>query len=186
MADGFKFNIKNNTELRNLLRSIPTKMKDGAYDIIESEIKIAVQQAKSNAQRLNTTGELVNGIRSLRDGKKVYYLSDAPYSAFVEFGIRLRYVRKPGFEKGAMRFKGISDNKKGLTGKQNIYKWAENKGIDKKHWYPIYRRIMEEGFPRPGGNSVLAGMGGFFIQPYVEARNRIGLRLKGLLKKALK
>lgn len=186
MADGFKFNIKNNTQLRNLLRSIPTKMKDGAYDIIESEIKIAVQQAKGNAQRLNTTGELVNGIRSLRDGKKVYYLSDAPYSAFVEFGIRLRYVRKPGYEKSAMRYKGISDNKKGLTGKENIYKWAEAKGINKKHWYAIYKKIMDDGFPIPGGKSVLAGMGGFFFQPYYEARNRIGVRLNGLLKKALK
>ncbi len=186
MADGFKFNIKNNTELRNLLRSIPTKIKDSAYDIIESEVKIAVQQAKSNAMKLNTTGELVNGISSLRDGKKVQYISAAPYSAFVEFGIRTRYVKKPGFEKTAMRFKGISNNGTGLTGMENIYKWAEAKGINKKHWYAIYKKIMDDGFPIPGGKSVLAGMGGFFFQPYYEARNRIGVRLNGLLKKALK
>lgn len=186
MADGFKFNIKNNTELRNLLRSIPTKMKDGAYDIIESEIKIAVQQAKSNAQRLSTTGELVNGIKSFRDGKKVNYISEAPYSAFVEFGIRSQYKRKPGFEKAAMRYKGISNNGTGLTGKENIYRWAEQKGIEKKYWYPIYRQIMTDGFPSKSGRSVLNSMGGFFIQPYYEARNRIGRRLKSILKRAFK
>lgn len=186
MADGFQFNIKNNTQFRKLLRSLPENIKDAAYDIVESEVKIAVQQAKNNALRLNTTGELVNGISSLRDGRKVQYISAAPYSAFVEFGIRSRYQKKAGFEKTAMRFKNIANNGTGLTGKENIYKWAENKGIDKKYWYAIYRNIMTDGFPSKSPRSVLAGMGGFFIQPYYEARSRIVLRLKGILQKALK
>lgn len=186
MADGVKFNIKNNTEIRNLLRAIPERLKDSAYDLIEEELKIAVTEAKSNAQRLSTSGELVNGIRSYRDGKKVYYISDAPYSAFVEFGIRSQYKRKPGFEKAAMRYKGISNNGTGLTAKENIYKWADQKGIEKKYWYPIYRQIMTDGFPSKSGRSVLNSMGGFFIQPYYDARNRIGRRLKSILKRAFK
>lgn len=186
MADGLQFNIKNNTEIRNLLRAIPDRVKGAAYDVIEEEIKVAVEQAKSNAQRLNTTGELVNGIRSVRDGKKVYFVSDAPYSAFLEFGIRSGYRRKPGFEKAAMRYKGISNNGLGLTAKENIYRWASKKGIDKKYWYPIYRHIMTYGFPSDSGRSVLKSMGGFFIQPYYDARNRIGRRLKSILKKAFK
>lgn len=186
MADGFDFNIKNNTQFRNFLRSLPNNVKNAAYDIIESEIKIAVQHAKSNAQRLSTTGELANGITSIRDNKKVQYISAAPYSAFVEFGIRSRYRKKPGFEKTAMRFKNISNNGTGLTGKENIYKWAERKGINKKFWYPIYRNIMTIGFPSQSERSVLNSMGGFFIQPYYEARNRIVLRIKQILKKATK
>lgn len=186
MADGIKFIIKNNTELRNLLRSIPANLKTSAYDTIESEVKIAVQQAKSNAQRLSTSGKLVNGIKSQRDNNKVYYISEAPYSAFVEFGIRKRYVKKPGFEKTAMRFKNINNIGSGLSAKENIYQWAEAKGIPKKHWWAIYQQIMTDGFPSPSGRSVLGTMGGFFFQPYYEARNRIGLKLKGLLKRALK
>lgn len=186
MADGVSINIKNNTEIRNLLRAIPEKLKASAYDVIEEEIAVAVTEAKANAGRLSVTGELQNGIRSVRDGKKVYYLSDAPYSAFVEFGIRSGYRRKPGFEKGAMRFKGVSNIGSAKSAKENIYEWAGKVGIDKKYWWPIYRQIMTKGFPSSSGRSRLYAQGGFFIQPYYDARNRIGRKLKSILKRAFK
>lgn len=184
MAASVKINIKNNKEIANILRLLPKELKIRAIDIAEEELKVAASQAKANIGTSNTFGDLESGIVVTRISNTVQFRSDAEHSAFAEFGIRGGFRNKRYFEKYAAKFKGIKTNKSGLPAKDNIYRWAAKKGIIKKYWYPIYRKLI--GFPIKGsddGYRPINNGRGFFLEPYVDARDRIRKRLKRLLKK---
>ena len=184
MAGNVKINIKNNKEIANILRLLPQQLKIRAVDIAEEELKVAATQAKANIGTSNTFGDLAEGIVVVRISNTVQFRSDAEHSAFAEFGIRGGYRPKRYFEKYAAKFKGIKANSSGLTAKANIYRWAAKKGIIKKAWYPIYRKLI--GHPikaETDGYQPINNGKGFFLEPYIEARDRIRKRLKRLLTK---
>jgi hypothetical protein len=184
MAGNVKINIKNNKEIANILRLLPQQLKIRAVDIAEEELKVAASEAKNNIGTSNTFGDLAEGISVIRISNTVQFRSDAEHSAFAEFGIRGGYRPKRYFEKYAAKFQGISKNKFGVSAKYNIYMWAAKKGIIKKAWYPIYRKLI--GHPiktdKTGYTPINNGRG-FFLEPYVDARDRIRKRLKRLLRK---
>ncbi len=184
MAGQVKINIKNNKEIANILKLLPQELKIRAVDIAEEELKVAAGQAKANIGNSNTFGDLTEGISVIRISNTVQFRSDAEHSAFAEFGIRGGYKPKRYFEKYASKFKNITNNSSGLTAKENIYRWAAKKGIVKKAWYPIYRKLI--GYPiktESTGYGPINNGRGFFIEPYLEARERIKKRLKRLLKR---
>lgn len=179
-----KINIKNNKEIANIFRLLPQQLKVRAIDIAEEELKVAATQAKANIGGSNTFGDLAEGITVVRVSNTVLFRSDAEHSAFAEFGIRGGYRSRRYFEKYAAKFKGIKTNRSGLSAKDNIYRWAAKKGIVKKYWYPIYRKLV--GHPIKSdtdGYTPINNGRGFFLEPYLEARERIRKRLKRLLRK---
>lgn len=184
MAGNVKINIKNNKEIANILRLLPQQLKIRAVDIAEEELKVAASEAKNNIGTSNTFGDLAEGIAVIRISNTVQFRSDAEHSAFAEFGIRGGYRPKRYFEKYAAKFKGITKNNSGLSAKQNIYRWAAKKGIDKKNWYPIYRKLLGKPIKTTETGYLPINNGrGFFLEPYVDARDRIRKRLKILLRK---
>lgn len=184
MAGQFKIRIKNNKEIANIFRVLPDQLKLRAIDICEEELKVAAAQAKANIGNSNTFGDLAEGIVVVRVSNTVQFRSDAEHSAFAEFGIRGGFKGRRYFEKYAAKFKGIKSNSSGLTAKENIYRWAAKKGIVKKAWYPIYRKLV--GHPIKSdtdGYSPINNGRGFFLEPYLDAREKIKKRLKRLLRK---
>ena len=166
------------------MRLLPEQLKVKAIDIAEEELKVAAAQAKANIGTSNTFGDLSEGIVVQRISNTVQFRSDAEHSAFAEFGIRGGYRPRRYFEKYAAKFKGIKTNKSGLSAKENIYRWAAKKGIVQKAWYPIYRKLV--GHPIKAdtdGYTPINNGKGFFLEPYIEARDRIRKRLKRLLRR---
>jgi hypothetical protein len=195
MGKGFNINIKNNKEIRDILRILPDQARENAFKIIDEEFKVAEGQAKSNAQNHTAFGNLANGIKAYRKGEQYFFVSTAEHSAFVEFGIRLGFKNnRPEFSSFAARYKGISTNPLGLSAMTNIYAWAIRRGIDKKYWYPIYRKLtgnpIKEGSkdgrtPKTGFYAINDGKG-FFLGPYISARDKVRKRLRTLLKRSVK
>jgi hypothetical protein len=184
MAGNVKINIKNNKEIANILRLLPKELKLRAIDIAEEELKVAAAEAKANVGTSNTFGDLVDGIVVTRISNTVQFRSDAEHSAFAEFGIRGGFRNKRYFEKYSAKFKGIKNNRSGLSAKANIYRWAAKKGIEKKAWYPIYRKLLGNPIKsEQTGYTPINNGRGFFLEPYVDARDRIRKRLKRLLRK---
>lgn len=74
-------------------------------------------------------------------------VSQADYSAFVEFGTRSKVQIPAGFEQIASQFKGA---KSSGDAKKMIYAWCKRVGVPEDGWYPIYREIMTNGIkPHP-------------------------------------
>jgi hypothetical protein len=191
MGKGFNINIKNNKEIRDILRILPEQARENAFKIIDEEFKVAEGQAKSNAQNHTAFGNLANGIKAYRKGEQYFFVSTAEHSAFVEFGIRAGFQNnRPDFSSFAARYKGISANPLGLSAMTNIYAWAIKRGIEKKYWYPIYRKLI--GRPIKPNNSPPTGFypinkgQGFFLGPYISARDKVRKRLRTLLKRSVK
>jgi HK97 gp10 family phage protein len=75
--------------------------------------------------------------------------SNAPYSAFVEFGTGSKVKVPPGFEKLASEFKGKGGGSFDDF-LDNIRDWCKKKGIDEKLAYPIAVSILRTGIkPQP-------------------------------------
>lgn len=74
-------------------------------------------------------------------------VSNADYSAFVEWGTKTKVRVPAGLSAYAAEFRGGN----GATDpKKFIYDWCKRKGIDPKLWFVIYRSIMVKGItPQP-------------------------------------
>lgn len=74
-------------------------------------------------------------------------VSAAEYSAYIEWGTRLK-VRVPAdLQAYASQFKGAGGQK---GAKKFIFAWCQRKGIDKEAWWPIFISIMRNGItPHP-------------------------------------
>lgn len=169
------------------LGKLPTRVKEEVLNTIESEFQQAATDSKGIASQHNVSGDLVNGITTYKKDDKIYYASLSKHAAFAEFGIR--DLVKPTREFGniARTFIGIKNNDTGLTAKENIYRWAAAKGIDKTFWYPIYRKLI--GDPIKKGRSGFEPINearGYFFVPYTQAKRRLEIRLKTIIKKVLR
>lgn len=169
------------------LGKITAKVKEDVLDTIEKEFKQAASEAISYASSNNVSGDLVSQISAYRKGDVIVYESASDHAAFVEFGIR-DYVRPTReFANIARNYRGISTNDSGLNYKDNIIRWAVRRGIAKKYWYPIIRKLL--------GNPINGGKGGFekinngqgyFFVPYTAAKKRLLPALKEVIKRTLR
>lgn len=114
---------------------------------IGASMKVMEQGAKRDAPK--DQGLLVNEITSFQERPLVWSLvSQASYSAFVEFGTRSLVQIPPGLEAEAAAARGSTGGT--LGAKQAIFQWCARHGIDRKFWYPIFVKIMVRGIrPHP-------------------------------------
>jgi len=112
----------------------------------ESIVADAKQRAPVNFGQLRLS--IKNTEATIQLNRSLIY-SNAPYSAFVEFGTGARVKIPAGFEKLAAEFKG----KKGGNFDEfldNIRDWCKRKGIDEKLAYIIAVSILKKGIkPQP-------------------------------------
>lgn len=187
MAASLSIRLKGNKEIANTIRLLPENLRAKALNVAEQEFQIAATEAKANASGSDTTGDLISGIQVRRESTNVYFESLSPHSAFAEFGIRMGYKSRKGFESYASRFRNISINGSGKTAKEAIYEWARIKGIDKKFFYPIMMKLLGKPLnpENETGYTPINNGDGFFLQPYIDARKRIQKKLKTILKKSV-
>lgn len=114
---------------------------------IGASIKVMEQGAKRDAPV--DQGLLRNEITSQQDRPLQWSLvSQASYSAFVEFGTRLNVSIPPGLEAEAAAAQNSTGGS--LGAKEAIFKWCARHGIDQRFWYPIFVKIMVQGIrPHP-------------------------------------
>ena len=78
-----------------------------------------------------------------------FLVSRAEWSAFVEFGTRLKVSIPAGLEQEAAAAQVKTGGSSGRA-KELIFAWCARKGIEQKFWYPIFVQIMTEGIsPHP-------------------------------------
>lgn len=143
---------------------------DRTLQLIDFELLRAVQNMVRAAKRAapKNYGELAKQITYKKNGPLNYeYISGQGYSSYVEFGTKKKVRVPSGLENFAIQFKGSGFARTNLGFKQAIFEWAKSKGIDKKHWYPIYRAIAIGGIrPQPFFFPI-------FISEGVQAKARI-------------
>lgn len=139
---------------------------------MEASCLTIVRNAKRKAPK--NVGRLVQGITYVRHGPLNYeVISAANYSAYMEFGTKSLVQVPAGYEEFASQYKGISIDTGGLKFKDAIYTWAKQKGIEKKWWYWIYKKIQQQGVrPHP-----------FFIPALIEF-TELEKRIKRIIDKA--
>lgn len=149
----------------SVTKAVDIELNDGAQSIAA----IAKSDAPAN------TGNLRQGIGADKEGDLNYNVfSNAEYSAYVEFGTGSKVTVPAGLEEYAATFQGgISSG--GLTAKQAIFAWCEQKGIDKNAWYAIYVSIMNNGSePHP-----------FFFGAKIQVEGQIITRVTEALNEAI-
>lgn len=118
-----------------------------AREVAASAMKIAAD-AKRNAPANH--GLLKKGISAKKiDDLNWQVVSNSHYALYVETGTK-NNARVPDelltLAQGA-RGAGLKGT---LSAKEAIYEWCRSKRIDKRFWFPIYRKIMKSGIkPHP-------------------------------------
>ncbi len=124
---------------------------EAVFKEVDAEIGASVKVMEQGAKRDAPVdqGLLRNEISSFQDKPLVWSLvSQASYSAFVEFGTRSLVQIPPGLEAEAAQFRGSTGGT--LGAKEAIFNWCARHGIDRKFWYPIFVKIMVRGIrPHP-------------------------------------
>lgn len=142
------------------------------FDKIDVEIGIGTENMELNAKRNapKDQGTLAREITHFREDRLEWaFVSQASYSAFVEFGTRSSVVIPPGLEGFASEFQGSGGSS--LSAKQAIFNWCRRKGIDQKLWYAIFVKIMTKGVnPHP-----------FFFPAFEEAKPEMLQRIQAIL-----
>jgi HK97 gp10 family phage protein len=171
--------VVNGIKIQGLDKILKT-LQDAEQDVIE-EVDMELQAASFDMERLAKNaapvniGFLKNNISSSKVGDLAYeFVSQADYSAYVEFGTKT-YVRVPkGLESYAAQFRGKGKGKLSLV--EAIKKWLERKeGIKGKE---LERRarfiafiIAKKGIkPQP-----------FFFPAYFTVRPQLLNRLKQIV-----
>ena len=124
---------------------------DEVFKEVNAEIMASMKNMEAGAKRdaPKDQGLLVNEISVLPQETFLegVLVSQADYSAFVEFGTRDLRVIPPGLEQEAEAARTATSS---LSAKQAIFQWCARHGIDKKFWYPIFVKIMVRGIrPHP-------------------------------------
>ena len=120
---------------------------------VAGEMKSAVALWKKLAQEsastvASDTGFLMGKISFYSEAQLIWVIvSQADYSAFVEWGTRMRAVVPAELQAYAAQFKGAHG---GGNAKDNIYRWCQRNGIEQSKWWFIYITLMTKGaHPHP-------------------------------------
>ncbi len=165
----FTFDILGLDQFKQDIATASDKILAEVDGEIGASMKVMEQGAKRDAPR--DQGLLANEISSFQDKPLRWSLvSQASYSAFVEFGTKSHVSIPPGLEAEAAKFRGQTAGGT-LGAKQAIFQWCARHGIDKKFWYPIFVKIMVTGIrPHP-----------FFFRQLQDEQPRLIERLKAIL-----
>ena len=179
----FSFDIKGLDKVQKALQEKPAEAKKAIHTVLKDHVTEINEQQKRNAQGFQDRGSLWAGINFLPvDEINFVLFSQAPYSAFIEFGTRKKFRAIP--EVDASQYKGS-----GGGGGQGLYNailaWVKRKGIaygttfsvktrrkkggkaqdraEKQAAYAIYKSILVNGInPHP-----------FFFQPFLSRKEQI-------------
>lgn len=169
---GVSFVDIDNSQINNLLRDAEN-FSAALRRKISLELEASCLTIVRNAKRMaaKNVGTLARNISYVKhDELNFEIVSASNYSGYVEFGTKDRAVIPAGYEDLAGQFRGQSIDSGGKTLKEAIYQWAEQKGIEKKLWWFIYKTIQQIGsLPHP-----------FFIPALAEFRN-LETRLRNLI-----
>lgn len=163
-------------KLLNQINSFNDDAKRLAVSITNSTADSIVADAKQRAPvnygqlrlSIGHTQAEINNNRSL-------IFSNAPYSAFVEFGTGTKVQVPKGFEELASQFKGRQSGNFD-TFLDSIREWCKKKGIDEKLAYVIAVSILRTGIkPQP-----------YFIPAYLIGLNNYGKKLVSALDRETK
>lgn len=97
-------------------------------------------------------------------------VSNANYSAYIEFGTKAKVRVPPEFQAiaAAARGRGMIG---GLSAREAIFNWCRQRGIPERAWWPIYISIMKEGIrPQP-----------FLVPAYEEEQRHFLNRLRNII-----
>jgi hypothetical protein len=113
---------------------------------VDAEIGATTQDmvalAKRNAPK--DQGLLSGEISSFQERPLRWaFVSQASYSAFVEFGTKSNVRIPAGLESFAGSFKGGFQSS--LSAKEAIFEWCRRHGIERRAWYAIFIKIMTKG-----------------------------------------
>jgi HK97 gp10 family phage protein len=141
MAKKITIQVEGLDKLKKKFGKIP---EDIAAEV-DAELHAATLDFEDRAAREAPVnlGGLRNGIKSVTVGEMHHEIvSNADYSAYVEFGTRGKVNIPPDLQQMAAQFKG-----KGAKGdaKKMIYEWCRNKGIPQEIWGWIFVKIMRDG-----------------------------------------
>jgi HK97 gp10 family phage protein len=146
---------------KNVQRVVAAEIKDGALAIAEDAKKAAPADE----------GFLKNGI-TLQELNPFNWaiISNAAYSAYIEFGTGSKVQIPPTYEEFAAQYKGGGGSNGSFY--EAIKEWVKRKGIDPKASYVIMREILANGLaPHP-----------FFIPAFVKNQPIIIKRIEAALK----
>lgn len=155
MAESFNLTIDGMGLLRDKIADLPAHIFQEIDGILKDGMEAIAAEARQRAPA--NDGILRNEIVVENEGPLTYSVSCLPlYAPYVEFGTREKVDIPPGLEEFAAQFKGdftsgtYSESNSAFTAKEAIFEWCNNKGIDKKLWFPIYVSIMVHGIePHP-------------------------------------
>lgn len=133
-------------EFADKAKRMPKEL-EGEFDAV-TELAADTWEQLAKRDAPTDVGFLKNGISHTKPAIMARdVVSASEYSAYMEFGTKLK-VRVPAeLSAYAAQFKGPGTGK---DPKKFIFAWAKRKGIDPEAWYPIYLSIMRTGVnPHP-------------------------------------
>lgn len=175
MASTFTISLAGLNEVIYEINSYDKALQEEVdFEFLACAIGIVKDAKIAAARNAKNVGFLERGISQIKIAPFRYQIvSPANYSAFVEFGTKNLVSIPAGFEDLANSFRGLKIDNGGISFKQAIFTWAEQKGIDEKLWYPIFIKIAINGVrPHP-----------FLIPAYIsnvtKLQNRLNLLFSG-------
>lgn len=157
--------------LDKVLKNLKDESKD-KLDLVDAEMSASAEMIRLNAARnvpVNM-GQLRSSISTKQSYLNKEVNVNAFYAPYVEFGTKTLTSVPSELQNYAVQFKGSTG--RGGKLKDAIYKWAKQKGIEKKFWYIIYLKIAKFGSrPHP-----------FLFPAFSSERPRLLDRLKKILK----
>ncbi|HEU4903165.1 MAG TPA: hypothetical protein VFT06_10240 [Flavisolibacter sp.] len=122
----FSFDIKGLDKVQKALKEHPVKARKAIHAVLVEEVTNINRQQVQAASRFTDRAQLIKGISwAAVDELNFVLFSQAPYSAYLEFGTRKKFTPIAGIDAGEYRGSG------GSTGKlyDAILAWVKRKGI---------------------------------------------------------
>lgn len=186
MGNPYTITIEGLDKLKGGLKNLPPDLKQQLDFELEDAAAELEEKAKVSASQGSDKGQIARDISSFKSGNLSFdTVSAAPHSAFREFGTRSKvqvpaelasFASQFNVKKGSEKAEGTVDGVKHHTVAQRaIYEWCKRHGIDKKGWYMIYVKIMNEGSaPKP-----------FFFKHFPEVKKNLVKNVTDIVKKAI-
>lgn len=168
---GVQIQVQGLEALKKKYKDIPQSVTAGLDAELHALSEDYVSKAVEAAPRNN--GILIQGISAIHETLNHEVVSQASYSAYVEFGTRAKVSVPADLQAYASQFRGSRGSS--VDAKKAIYDWCKAKGIPPEAWYPIFKKIMTVGInPHP-----------FFFIHLPWARSEVQKRSEAVVKKAL-
>jgi hypothetical protein len=138
----FSFDIKGLDTVQKALKAHPEKARKAIRGVLAEEVTTINREQVQAASRFTDRGQIIKGIGwSAVDELNFILFSQAPYSAYLEFGTRKKFRPIAGIDAGQYRGSG------GSTGKlyDAILAWVKRKGVAHGTTYSVKTRRKKGG-----------------------------------------